>query len=146
MRKNTRVKRIKHKGFWISVWVYRFIPTRSDYWEGAVCITKSKRASCDWIENRKNKRSRKTNVPHTGAPSTTVYKAMSLFKSLILELPENAVIFARPQSTSVEVISRYIERIGFIRSPLGAEPCWVLTTRSKEEALRQPMRNASKAA
>lgn len=142
MRKKTRVKRIFHKGYWISVWVYRFIATEPAFWEGAFCITKSKRASSDWIEHRKNRRSEHANRPPKGAPSTTVFKAMSLFESLILELPEDAVIFSRPQSKQLETIPRYLERIGFIYSPLDGQACWVLTTRSKEEVLLRRSRNA----
>lgn len=142
MRKKTRVKRIFHKGYWISVWVYQFIPTQPTFWEGAFCITKSKRASCDWIENRKNKRSASANRPPSGVPSTTVFKAMSLFESLILELPENAVIFSKPQSRQLQTISRYLERIGFIYSPLDGQACWVLTAHSKEGVLLRRSRNA----
>ena len=146
MRKKTRVKRTFHKGYWISVWVYQFIPTQPSYWEGAFCITKSKRASCDWIENRKNKRSASANRPPSGVPSTTVFKAMSLFESLILELPQYAVIFSRPQNEQLQTISRYLERIGFTYSPLDDSPCWILTIRSKEAILRPRSRSASKAA
>lgn len=143
MRKRTRVKRIRCKGFWVCVWLYQFIPTEPTFWEGALLITKSKRASCDWIENRKNRRSVRAHRDVSGAPSATVFKAMSLFQSLILQLPEDAVIFSKPRNQDLRVISRYLERIGFMFSPLDGQPCWILTAHSKEEVRRRSLRSSA---
>lgn len=127
------VQRSKRDAYWCSVYACK-MPT--GVWIIGLVINKSKRASNDWFERRRNKRSRKVRTERklkTLAQMRACYKNVT---KLIKRIPIQDHIFIENDFIKAQTLSKYVERLGFIRVQQDGQPIWVLTAHQRAEVQR----------
>lgn len=131
---NRKLVRSKAETYWCSLYANQI---ESDVWNIGLIVNKSKRASNDWFERRKNKRCRR-------AATERKRKSLKQFKAcvdnllvLLSQLPTNAHAVIINDFVKARALSKYVQRFGFIPIPKGDQLVWVLTAQKKAEVLRQ---------
>ena len=134
---NRKLVRSKAEGYWCSLYANQI---DTDVWNIGLIINKSKRASNDWFERRKNRRCRR-------AASERKRKSLKQFKVcvdnlliLLSQLPADAHAVIINDFIKARALSKYVERFGFTPIPKGDQLVWVLTAQKRAEVLRQSLR------
>ena len=128
-----KTARIKIDGIWSTLYLERIA---SDVWNLGIIVNKSKRATNDWYFGRKNKRSRHVVAQQPVGSFQHLLAAFVLLKKLLKEIPEDHHIYTQPESSRSALLSRYIQRLGFISVPQGDQLFWVLVADRRREVLQ----------
>lgn len=128
-----KTARIKIDGIWSTLYLEQIA---SDVWNLGIIVNKSKRATNDWYFGRKNKRSRRVTAQQPVGSIRHLRAAFVLLKKLLKEIPEDHHIYTHPESSRSALLSRYIQRLGFISVPQGDQLFWVLVADRRREVLQ----------
>lgn len=130
MRKKSWVARKKIADYWVSVWVSHWFDNK---WKTGLVICKSMRASNDWYRNKKNKRANNLKLKTVNAPSKALCSSGALLKKLISKLPNGTLLITEHDDERREVISKYLERLGFTPFQVCERKVWLLKVVHPEE-------------
>jgi hypothetical protein len=128
-----KTARIKIDGIWSTLYLERIA---SDIWNLGIIVNKSKRAANDWYFGRKNKRSRRVAAQQPVGSIRHLRAAFVVLKKLLKEIPEDHHIYTQPESSRSALLSRYIQRLGFISVQRGDQLFWVLVADRRREVLQ----------
>lgn len=128
------VERSKQNGFWCSIYAAR-MPT--GVWIVGLIINKSKRASNDWFERRKNKRFNRASSEHKTKTLSQMRACYQNIIKILDRIPITDHIFIENDFPKAQALSKYVERLGFIRVQQDEKPIWVLTAHQRQEDPRR---------
>lgn len=128
------VERSKRDGFWCSIYACR-MPT--GVWIIGLVINKSKRASNDWFQRRKNRRFRRVAGEHKLKTLCQMRACYQNIVKILDRVPKTDHVFIENDFPKAQALSKYVERLGFIRVQQGEKPIWVLTAHQRAEAPRR---------
>jgi len=128
------VERSKQNGFWCSIYAAR-MPT--GVWIVGLIINKSKRASNDWFERRKNKRFNRASREHKTKTLSQMRACYQNIIKILKRIPITDHVFIENDFPKAQALSKYVERLGFIRVQQDEKPIWVLTAHQRQEDPRR---------
>lgn len=128
------VERSKQNGSWCSIYAAR-MPT--GVWIVGLIINKSKRASNDWFERRKNKRFNRASSEHKTKTLSQMRACYQNIIKILERIPITDHVFIENDFPKAQALSKYVERLGFIRVQQDEKPIWVLTAHQRQEDPRR---------
>lgn len=128
-----RTARVKLDNIWSVIYLEQISPT---IWNLGIIVNKSRRATNDWYFGRRNKRSRRVSTQSPVGSLKHLRAALTLLKRLLKELPTGHHVYTQPESDRSALLSKYIQRLGFIPYLADGKYFWVLTADRREEVLR----------
>lgn len=96
-------------------------------------INKSKRASNDWFDRRRNKRFRRALTEHKVKTLSQMRVCYQNIVKLLNRIPTTDHIFIENDFPKAQALSKYVERLGFIRVQQDEKSIWVLTAHRRKE-------------
>jgi len=117
------VQRSQKDGFWCSIYACR-MPT--GIWIIGLVINRSKRASNDWFEVRKNKRSRRVVNERKTKTLSQIRACYQNTVKILKRIPKTDYVFIENDFPKAQALSKYAERLGFIRVQQDGQSTWVL--------------------
>lgn len=124
------VQRSKQDGLWCSIYALK-MPT--GIWIVGLIINKSKRASNDWFDRRRNKRFRRALTEHKVKTLSQMRVCYQNIVKLLNRIPTTDYIFIENDFPKAQALSKYVERLGFIRVQQDEKSIWVLTAHRRKE-------------
>ena len=122
--------RSRSGAYWCTAYANEFA---EGCWNLGVVINKSKRASNDWYERRKNRRVRKVKSEQKVKTIKQIATSYRNIIAVINKIPLTHDVFIMNDFEKSTALSRYTERLGFISVPWDGRLVWVLTAQRRQE-------------
>jgi hypothetical protein len=106
-----------------------------EVWNVGLIVNKSKRASDDWYERRKNKRTRRALRENKTKTLKELRVCLEVLMDVLRSLPQEASVFLVNDSKRTQTLSKYVQRFGFTPVEYEDQTVWVLTVLKKKEVL-----------
>jgi hypothetical protein len=129
-----KLKRVKVGDFWCSIYAAEVTP---GIWTLGMVINRSKRASNDWFERRRNRRAKRVRNEKTLKGLRQLRGCWIVSLSLLKELPIEDHVFIINDFPKAQALSKFMERVGFTPVLEDGKLIWVLTAQKKREVLHR---------
>jgi hypothetical protein len=126
--------RIKSESLWCSLYLHPIAPQVLNL---ALIVNKSKRASNDWCESRRNKRRRRVLKEQRKKTLKQLRACYFLVAKAIAWAPREYHILIKNDFKKAQSLSKYVERLGFDCIPRDGQLFWVLTAQKRKAMLRR---------